>query len=102
MRWPGDAQHCRQSGTIRSHADAESIIWCGGSHVDLITETVVDCTGRATHRLYLRLDGTVEIIDAYRNRARVDPAHRVCLTPGVSVAPHVMDIAMTMGAMGLR
>jgi hypothetical protein len=74
----------------------------GSSHVELITETAVDCTGRATHWLYLRLDGTVEIIDAHGNRAPVDPSRRVCLTPGVSVVPHVMDIAVAMGAVELR
>ena len=70
--------------------------------MDLITETVLDCTGRVTQRLHLRLDGTVEIVDAHRNRALVDPVHRACLTPGMSVAPHVMDLAVAMGAMGLR
>lgn len=70
--------------------------------MDMITEAVVDCTGRTTHRLFLRLDGTVEIIDFHRNRAVVDPVQRVCLTAGMSVAPHVMDIAVSMGALGLR
>ena len=70
--------------------------------MDLITETVVDCAGRVTHRLHLHLDGTVEIVDAHRNRALVDPINRVCLTPGMSVASHVMDIAVTLGAIGFK
>jgi hypothetical protein len=70
--------------------------------MDLRSEDIVDCTGRVTHRLRLRLDGQVEITDARHNRAVIDPINAVCLTPGMSVSPHVMGIAVSMGSLGLR
>lgn len=70
--------------------------------MDLITETVMDCSGRVTHRLRLHLDGLVEVVDARGSRALIDPVHQVCLTPGMSVATHVMDIAVGMASLGIE
>jgi hypothetical protein len=62
----------------------------------LATQSFLDCSGRVTHRLVLRIDGIVEIVDAQRNRALVDPRMRVCLTPGAHVADAVMDAAVSL------
>jgi hypothetical protein len=68
--------------------------------VDIGTQLITDCSGRVTHRLSLRLDGTVQIVDAHGNRAIVEPRLRTCLTPGVSVAPYVMDAAASLLDLG--
>jgi hypothetical protein len=64
--------------------------------VDLGTQLITDCSGTVTHRLSLRLDGTVEIVDGRGNRAIVEPRLRTCLTPGAHVAPYVMDAAASL------
>jgi hypothetical protein len=62
----------------------------------LVERTVGDCMGRVTHRLTLRIDGIVEIADAHRNKALVDPRLRVCLTPGAHVPDPLMALAVSM------
>ena len=64
--------------------------------MDFGTRVIVDCTGTVTHRLSLGVDGTVEVIDARGNRAILEARLRTCLTPGVRVAPHVMDAAISL------
>jgi hypothetical protein len=64
--------------------------------VDFGTRVIVDCTGRVTHRLSLRFDGTVEVVDGRGNRAILEARLRTCLTPGVRVPPHVMDAAESL------
>jgi len=58
------------------------------THVDLL-----DCTGRRTHSLVLRADGTVEIRYREGHRALVDPRTRRVLTPGITVPPDLLDAA---------
>jgi hypothetical protein len=61
--------------------------------MDLMSEDIVDCTGRVTHRFRLRLDGQVEITDARHNRAVIDPigtrhpGRSICETLGDYSAP---------------
>jgi hypothetical protein len=60
----------------------------------LITEQVIDCFGQSTHELTLDYDGTVTIRFATSGvTARVDPALRTVLTPGIVVPDSIMDHA---------
>jgi hypothetical protein len=61
----------------------------------LVTEQVIDCFGHVTHELTLDYDGTVTIRFASSGViARVDPAHRTVLTPGIAVPDQMMDLAV--------
>lgn len=61
----------------------------------LVTEQVIDCFGQVTHELTLDYDGTVTIRFASSGvTARVDPAHRLVLTPGIVVPEQLMDLAV--------
>ncbi len=51
----------------------------------LSTSEVFDCTGRVTHTLMLRIDGTVQVTFAGGRTAVADPKARTCLTPGMSI-----------------
>lgn len=62
----------------------------------LIRRDVVDCTGRTTHRLVLRVDGMVEVTDAHGDRAIIDPRFRTCITPGAHVPDTLIDIAASL------
>ena len=62
----------------------------------LTEQRIVDCTGRTTHRLVLRIDGLVEIIDAHGDRALVDPRLRTCLTVGTHVPGDLMELAASL------
>ncbi len=62
----------------------------------LTEQRIVDCTGRTTHRLVLRIDGLVEITDAHGDRALVDPRVRTCLTAGADVPSDIMDLAVSL------
>lgn len=62
----------------------------------LLEQRVVDCMGRTTHRLLLRIDGLVEVIDAHGDRALIDPRLRSCLTVGAHVPRDLMDLAASL------
>ena len=63
----------------------------------LATEELIDCFGHRTHRLVLEIDGTVSITFISSGvTARVDPTTRAVLTPGIHVAPALMDQAASM------
>lgn len=65
--------------------------------IPLVTEELIDCSGQLTHRLVLEIDGTVSITFASSGvTARVDPATRALLTPGIHVPPQLMDHAASM------
>ncbi len=58
---------------------------------------LLDCQGRATHRLTLDYDGTVTIHFADgRGLARVDPTARRNLTPAVAVNDQLLDEAAAL------
>lgn len=62
--------------------------------IDLATVELLDCTGHASHRLTLELDGTVTIEFLHSGRAaRVDPVRRHNLTPHVPVTEGLLDQA---------
>ncbi len=68
-----------------------------GLGIPLVTEELIDCSGIATHRLVLEIDGTVSItFVSSRVTAKVDPSTRTVLTPGVHVPPTLMDHAASM------
>ncbi len=62
----------------------------------LLEQRIVDCTGRTTHRMVLRIDGLVEITDAHGDRALVDPRMRTCLTSGAHVPRDLMELAASL------
>lgn len=65
--------------------------------IPLARTEVLDCQGRTTHTVTLEIDGTVTIhFHAGGHRARVDPATRTVLTPGVQVAPALLDHAAAL------
>ncbi|TVR24857.1 MAG: hypothetical protein EA389_10250 [Ilumatobacter sp.] len=62
--------------------------------MQLMTEELLDCQGRTTHRLVLELDGTVTVtFMSSGTSARIDTERRTVLTPGVHVAPQLMNAA---------
>lgn len=50
---------------------------------------VLDCTGRVTHTLTLRLDGTVQVTFASGRVGIADPESRTSRTPGVAIPEHL-------------
>jgi hypothetical protein len=63
----------------------------------LVTEQVIDCSGQTTHELTLDDDGTVTIRFASSGvTARVDPAQRAVLTPGVVAPDPIMHLAVEL------
>jgi hypothetical protein len=62
----------------------------------LLEQRIVDCSGRTTHRMVLRIDGLVVISDAHGDRALVDPRTRTCLTAGAHVSRDVMELAASL------
>lgn len=61
----------------------------------MVTEQVIDCSGHVAHELTLDDDGTVIIRFASSGvTARVDPAHRSVLAPGITVADQMVDLAV--------
>jgi hypothetical protein len=65
--------------------------------IPLVTEELIDCFGQPTHRLVLEIDGTVSITFVSSGvMARIDPATRAVLTPGVHVPSTLMDQAASM------
>lgn len=63
----------------------------------LVSEELIDCQGRTTHRLVLELDGTVSVHFVERGlAARIDPRTGTVLTPGFQVPPQVMNAARAM------
>ncbi len=65
--------------------------------IPLVSEELIDCFGQLTHRLVLEIDGTVSITFASSGvTAKVNPATRAVLTPGVHVPPALMDHAASM------
>lgn len=65
--------------------------------IPLVTDELIDCFGQSTHRLVLELDGTVTITFVSSGvTARVDPATRAVLTPGVHVPAALLDHAASM------
>lgn len=63
----------------------------------LVTEELIDCQGRPTHRLVLELDGTVTVRFVERGLdIRIDPTTSTVLTPGARVPPQVMNAAAAM------
>ncbi len=64
---------------------------------ELVSDVLIDCQGRSTHRLVLECDGSVTVhFAAGGTVARVDPSTRTVLTPGVHVPPQVMNAAAAM------
>lgn len=71
-----------------------------GDIAGLVTEELIDCQGRTTHRLVLELDGTVRVRFVERDlEVRIDPRTSTVLTPGVQVPPQVMNAAAAMRVM---
>lgn len=70
------------------------------SHDDfLVSEELLDCHGRVSHRLTLGVDGTVLLTMCDTGVAvLIDPARRVVLTPGVTVPPALLDAAASLRA----
>ena len=65
--------------------------------IPLVTEELIDCFGQPTHRLVLEIDGTVSITFVSSGiSARVDPATRAVLTPGIQVPATLLDHAASM------
>lgn len=65
--------------------------------IGLVTEELIDCQGRTTHRLVLELDGTVTVRFVERRvEVRIDPRTSTVLTPGIQVPPQVMNAALAM------
>jgi hypothetical protein len=64
--------------------------------MELTTTTIIDCTGRISHRLTLQLDGTVTVAFADGREARLDPHARVNFTPCVPVGDALMDAARSL------
>lgn len=65
--------------------------------VPLVSEQLIDCFGRPTHRLVLEIDGTVTITFSSSGvTARVDPSTRAVLTPGENVPAALLDHAASM------
>ena len=63
----------------------------------LVSEELIDCQGRTTHRLVLEIDGTISVRFVERGvTARIDPRSGTVLTPGVHVPPQVMNAAASM------
>ena len=63
----------------------------------LVTEELLDCNGRVTHRLVLDLDGTVLVtICGGSTTIRVDPKRRLVLTPGAHLPAALLDAACGM------
>lgn len=63
----------------------------------LITEELLDCQGRTTHRLVLELDGSVTVTFASSGvSARIDVDRRAAVTPGVHVPPQIMNAACAL------
>lgn len=65
--------------------------------IPLVSEELIDCFGRTTHRLVLEIDGTVTVTFATSGvTARIDPQTRAVLTPGIDVPPALLDRAASM------
>ena len=65
-----------------------------GEFAGLVTEQIIDCSGRMTHELTLDFDGTVTVRFGPGGRmVRLDPANRCVLTPGAQVPDQIMDLA---------
>ena len=65
--------------------------------IGLVTEELIDCQGRTTHRLVLELDGTVTVRFVEQGLViRLDPRTGAVLTPGARVPPQVMNVAVAM------
>lgn len=65
--------------------------------MELLTEELLDCSGRVTHRLVLDLDGSVCVtVMSSGVTARVDPIGRVVLTPGVRLPDQVLVAASSL------
>lgn len=64
----------------------------------LQTSEVFDCTGRVTHTLTLRVDGTVKITFANGRTAIADPDTRSCATPGMIVPDSLWPEITALGA----
>ncbi|MEM9037852.1 MAG: hypothetical protein AAGD18_24910 [Actinomycetota bacterium] len=65
--------------------------------IALVTDEVLDCNGRISHRLVLEIDGTVTIHFLSSGvTAQVEPATQAVLTPGVHVPQALMDHATSM------
>lgn len=54
---------------------------------------LLDCTGRVSHTLTLRPDGTVEIRFREGHTALVDPSSGCCLTPGIHLHADLLAAA---------
>lgn len=54
---------------------------------------LLDCDGRTSHTLVLEPDGTITVRFRAGHRARIDPATRTVLTPGVTVPVGLLDAA---------
>jgi hypothetical protein len=62
--------------------------------MNLLTEELLDCQGRVTHRLVLELDGSVQVTMMSSGvTAQVDTAKRRVLTPGVHLPEEVISAA---------
>lgn len=51
----------------------------------LVSTDLLDCTGRVTHQLTLRVDGNVDVTFGGGHTAVADPVARRCLTPGMTI-----------------
>ncbi len=62
--------------------------------MELVADVLIDCQGRVTHRLVLRLDGTVSVTSTATGiTATVDPSTGTVLTPGVHLPDQVVNAA---------
>jgi hypothetical protein len=63
---------------------------------DLITTSLLDCSGVVTHRLTLLADGTVEIRFPSGGTATVEPRTGRVLTPGRVIPEQVLAAARSL------
>ena len=61
--------------------------------MDLVTTSLIGCTGAVTHTLTLMVDGRVRVRFASGVEADVDPGSGMVLTPGRHVPPQVIAAA---------
>ena len=64
--------------------------------MDLVSTSLIDCTGVTTHTLTLLIDGRVRVRFASGVEADVDPATGTVLTPGRAVPPQVLAAARSL------
>lgn len=66
--------------------------------MELVTTSLIDCTGATTHTLTVLIDGLVRVRFASGVEADVDPVTGTVLTPGRTVPEQVIAAARSLRA----